>query len=587
MANVMIQNGVIVTASVNHPGVKDAALANNLAWRELRSLSYPLAKGTIEVDRTFYDAQPASVYEFTDPDLNLDRLPIRITRIDLGELYNNKITLHFVQDIYAFEQGSFADPPDTGWEPPEDDLDPFDSDKQLCFEAPRALVSRNPEGSGLVDLIWAAARKKGVEVAFKITERHGTAPLSGSFTEVAQIYDFMYIGTINADLDAGSSLPLSSLTVTATPDSQTQIEGAINDVVDLVQLGTDLPNVIMIDDEFMMPQSAQTSGSDIQLNNVYRGIFDSVQADHASGSKVFLLSAGGGLSETSIPAGDDVDVELIPFSLSDEVATGLPTKISFTMENRIRRPYPPSFIKLNSTTFDATDVSLEGAGSGGETYGIDLDINRRDYRTADNGDEVAASLTDAANIFSDFPTLNTTNHDIQVRNDPDGSNTLLFTENTSAASIDILRIKILKETDGVLPTKLRFVITAKHTYENTAYDALQDLVWDFTVDTDLEGDFNFGALDTNDVSNVYTVDQAGVHDFTLSSAFTGGDVEYRVDGGSWTQLIAAGSTTGATTSLTVSQTLEVRHQSTDTGALKHLSMSAPSTGTDAYSILFV
>jgi hypothetical protein len=586
MSNVAIQNGVTVTASVNHPGVKDATLANTLAWRDLRSLSYPLAKGTLEVDRTFYDVQPAEVLEFTDANLNFDRLPIRMRRIDLGELENNKVILHFVQDIYAFEQGSFDDPPDTGWEPPEDDLNPFDADKQVCFEAPRALVSRNPEGGGLIDLLWAAARKKGVEVAFKMAERHSSGTPSGPFTEIAEIYDFMYIGSLSGDLDAGSATPLSTLIITASPDSQVNIEGAIQDLIDLAQLGTDLTNVILIDDEFMMPQSAQTSGPDIQLNNIYRAVFDSVQDDHASGAKVYIVSYGGGLSETALPAGQNVDVELLPFSLSDEVASGVPTIIQFTMADRIRKPYPPSFIKLNTVLWDATSVSFEYAGSDPEDYGITLLMNRRDYRTADGGDEVAAIVNDASTIFGDFPSFNSTNYDIQVRNDPDGSDTLLFTENISGASIDILRLKILKETDGVIPSKMRFVITAKHTYESVAYDALQDLYWDFTIATALTGDFNFSALDTSDISNIYTVDQAGVHNFVLSSAFTAGDIEYRVNSGSWVQLVAAASTTGATTSLSVSDTLEVRHLSNDTDALKQLTMTAPGGGTDGYAILF-
>lgn len=195
-------------------------------------------------------------------------------------------------------------------------------------------------------------------------------------------------------------------------------------------------------------------------------------------------------------------------------------------------------------------------------------------------------LTDASNIYSDYPTLNSTTHEIDVRNDPDGLNTLLFTETTSLASLDILRIKILKNTSGVIPSKMRFAIRANHTYESVSYDSFYDLVWDFTITSSLSGQFNFGALDTNDVSNVYTADAAGTHNFSLTSSFTVGDVEYRVNSGTWTQLIAAGNTAGSIAGVSISDTIEIRHQSTDTDALKQIDMVPPGGGTSAYGILY-
>ena len=102
----------------------------------------------------------------------------------------------------------------------------------------------------------------------------------------------------------------------------------------------------------------------------------------------------------------------------------------------------------------------------------------------------------------------------------------------------------------------------------------------------LTGFFEFTALDTNEVSASYTANAAGTHSFLLSTAFTAGDVQQRVNGGAWVTLISAGNTSGSIAGVSVSDTIEVRHTSTDANALKQLTMTAPGAGTDAFAVLF-
>jgi len=52
-------------------------------------------------------------------------------------------------------------------------------------------------------------------------------------------------------------------------------------------------------------------------------------------------------------------------------------------------------------------------------------------------------------------------------------------------------------------------------------------------------------------------------------------------------LITAGSTTGATAAVIATNTIEVRHLSTDPGAEKFLSMAAPGGGQNGYAVLYV
>lgn len=581
--------GKATSTSLTHPGVKDADLANSIAWRALRTLATPLAKGDFVCNRTVYNLRPGDAVVVTITELALDRLPMRVRNVDYGSLTDGAITLSLVQDIFRASPGSFAPPPTTGWGAPEDTLVAFSPDEQLAFEAPRALTLRDPDSaSPTVDKVYASARRQGVEAMFDIRMRHSAGTPSGAFTTIGSVFQFVKMGTLNAALPVGSAYPASTIVINAAPDTQTALETLFPDITDLVDLGTELLTLILVggpNGEFMLVSSAQTSGANVQLNSVYRGVLDSVQQSHEAGEPVYLLFVGGGMGGTAVLAGHNVHVKLIPRSLTGEVDEADATQIAFTMENRTRRPYPPSEMTINGTRFDAT-VTLEAGAGTGDAIGIDLTFKRRDFRTVD---EVAALLDDAATIDATFPTAHNTTTEIDVYDDTTGTPVFLFTQNLGSGTTgSIRRLDILEATNGELPTDLVFALRASHTFEGVVYESRYELSWGFALASALTGQFEFGALDTNDVSAIYTVDAGGTnHVFTLSSAFTLGAVERRINGGAWTSLIAAGGTSGTILGGAVvnGDTIEIRHLSTDVGAQKLITLNDGAAA--AFGVLYV
>jgi hypothetical protein len=99
MANAMMQGGLststanIVPAEETYPGVKDSTLATAIAFRDLRVLGYPLAKATFAVTRKFWDVTPNSVVAYTDPTRGIAKMPMRVQKIDYGELQRGFIVL--------------------------------------------------------------------------------------------------------------------------------------------------------------------------------------------------------------------------------------------------------------------------------------------------------------------------------------------------------------------------------------------------------------------------------------------------------------------------------------------------------------
>jgi len=582
MANAQIQGGgtvttgVNVTASIAFPGVKDAALANNLAWRELRQLSAPLAKATVVVDRTFWSLTPGDVVAFTDATLGLTKLPMRAVKIDYGELDDGKITVDLIQDVFQFGAPSFGTPQDTRWTLPDDNLLPFID--TIIFEAPRALLTRTGT-LALIDCVFAAASRRGNEVGFKIAARVSPA----SYTEQGEVYGIAFKCTLNGALNRGATVA-STVTLTAASSTEKLQILQLLGTGTSQELGTGLLNLMIVEDEFIIPTSGVSGASnDITLSNVYRGLLDTVQADHANGAAVWVIFVAGGLSLAQTP-GTTVDVKPLPFSRFDQVAEGSVTATSVVMNNRHRRPYPPGGLSLNGTAQDTTLVSLEGGAGSGDADGIDVVLTRRDYRIEN---EIQGLSVDAATLFADFPTLNTTEYRTEVINITGSPTSLYFTAWASSASFTIRRVDVLRYTDGVIPTSLRLSIETRHTYETVVRTARVDLDWDFTTATALTGQFNFGARAQNAASNVYTATQNGTYNFSINTALATGNVEARINAGAWTTVISTGNTTGNLAGVVNTDTIEIRHTSGTGGTLTMVFMDAPSSGQDGYGVLYV
>jgi hypothetical protein len=590
-ANLRIQNGRQVGASDFFPGVKDGTLADNLAWRDIRTLSTPLAQARVVVDRSAYLINPIDAVKlsFTSGGLVIDELVMRVKQVDRGRLEEGKITLDLVENVFRATTGGFGPPPGTAWEPPSDDLDPFPVAEQVAIEAPRAITARDLFGNGPTDdKVYAFARQQSVASQFVMRARHSSGTPSGDYADIGTCYGFCKIGELASALTPSSTALDAILSIDSTPDGQATLlatlPNASADAPTPEAIGIGLRGLILVGDEWMLVSYAVAgTGTEVNLRDVYRGALDSVQGEHAIGTPVYFAFTGANTSNESIPAGHNVDVLLLPRSYSDTVTEGEATAISFAMQNRTRRPYPPTSWEINSLSYPAS-VSLEAGGTG-ESDGIPMDFIRRDFRT---GNEVESLLTDAATLYTDFPTINNTTHEVVVIDDPSGTPTTILTYDLgSAASGEVPRLEILKATDGVLPTELEFRLRSRHDFDGTSYTSLYELEHSFTVTSALTGQFNFGALDTLEWSASYTADAAGRHSFTLSSSFATGNVTYRLNGGSSSTLIAAGATVGSISGVSIGDTIEVRHQSSIAGSLKLLSMTAASGGTDAYAILYV
>lgn len=636
LGNHRIQGGEVVSVQLNFPGVKDGDLAAEISARELKALSVPLAKAGVVVDRSLHALKPGEPVAYTDPVLGLVKFPMRVMGMDFGDLENNRIHLTLVQDVFEKATQIVAPPFDPLWVPPTQDVTAFPADQQIAFESPNALVVRDPEFPGIIDRIWGSGRlQTGLEVDFLFMQRNDTVAPTGAFTQSGEVDGFMLIGTLTADILKNRENPdtepinfSNDLTISAGSSTIAEMTEALQRTAEpnATDVGQNLVHLIKIDDEFLALSDLSFGPTSINAGLFWSALLDSSQEFHAAGTNVYLIFAGGGLTDDTIPQTNNVDVQLRSRSRTDVITELEANTISLTMANRARSPYPPYAMHLNGERWanenpagtpppsSIGDVQLDTqrfGTTGLDDRGIEVVFHRRDWRLFDEIVNLGFSspkapgqappiVTDAeTNSPFDFPNLDQTQYRIVVIEDPDGlsggPNTLFTTDwNSGGNNIFISRTTILFNNAGVVPfvdqftNVLRLEIETRHQVPSGNFlTAIQKLSHSFPTElSSLINDTNLGVLAPNTTSSSFQAFIAGTLNAEQGVAFGTGEVQVQINGGGFSTLISQGSTTGSVV-VAVNDTIEVRHTEPSGGSGDHtfLELDLPGTNVDAYAIL--
>lgn len=541
LANMAIQ-GKRVPLTVDMPGVRIPELAGKLAWRELRSLSFPLAMARVECDRSLWYGHVGMpvVYNY-DVDAPI---VMRITKINVSKAAEDAIEIELTQDAFSTTAAGF-ETPSSGWVPPTLGMNEFGT--KDIQEAPYALTRRADPTTPV--RLWAMAADQFDGATGFIMRIDGVD--MGSVDEC----------TRNGQLSADISATATTIDVACSNVTADQFLAAT-----ATSIGQSLVNLVMIGDELVAPTTVTDIAGGVRLSGCYRGLCDTAQAPHLETEIVWFTNLGSGLSDAGAVAGSTVDVKIIPYNTEKEVADADVTAEPFTFNYREIRPYPPTLLSLNASLFPAS-VDIDS--------GVALTFNRRDRRIYD---EVSQLSVDANTIDPTFPAAESTQYKPVLY--VSGAEAWAGAYNAGAASGTVPLVKILRYNIGC-PATVEVGIRTRH---NATYESLQDIRHEAAVTSDLSDDTFLGILDTGQTSDAWTAPTTGNYDFTLDVALDA-DLQAKVNGGTLTTIIAAGNTTGTLNGVTAGDIIEVRHEDSTTADEALLTIDAPGTTTDAFAVL--
>lgn len=217
--------------------------------------------------------EPMDIVAITDPGLGLFAVPVRIKRIDEDEDDRLEFTVEEIPPGISTAQ-NYAAPPATGYIT-DSQADPGDATAPIIFEPPDALC----ETPGRPELWIAAAGGPnwgGCEVWISTNgETYGS---------IGFLYGKSRMGELAADLATGSSPDtVNHLKVDLSESGAALLPGNLQDAETYQTL-------CYVDGEYMAYRDARLiAASNYQLDYLVRGVYGSIIAAHATGSRFLRL----------------------------------------------------------------------------------------------------------------------------------------------------------------------------------------------------------------------------------------------------------------------------------------------------------
>ena len=349
-ANARIQDNV-VPHNLSILGVSTAELANRIVTREAKTLSIPLAKLKIKVNREGAQAYVGGVFKWVGEPYEIDQMLFRVTSVDLGTLEKGEVTIEATEDVFGMVDAIYANTPASTWVNPV--AAPTAATTARAIEQPYFL------SLGLFRMMVAALRPNDSQLSYDlyVSEDNGASyddrDQQVEFTPTATLAQSY--GQLTSDIDNGGTLVLTNV-VGVDQLYKTDANGVARGV-----------NLMLVDDELMAFEDYTDNGDGtITPVNVWRGLLDTVPAAHSTGARAWLVGAAACILEQNFAGTQTVRAKPVTNGAGGQTAlTDAPT-LTLTLGQRALRPYVAGNFRVNGSatanTIPATgDVALAWA----------------------------------------------------------------------------------------------------------------------------------------------------------------------------------------------------------------------------------
>ncbi len=420
LANVIIQNDV-VSAKTSYVGISNKTTASKIAFRDLRTLTIPLAKCTIKLNRKGIVLRPGMVFKLVWPDYDIAQVIFRCTRVRYGELENGQMEVDAVQDVFSLSDSVYGDPESSGWSSPV--VPPSVITNFLPVESPY-FFSGNEQRINVF-----AAEPAPSQLSFNTYAAVGSS--IADYTQIDSGDTFTPTGTINHSYSAITSDVDTVNNLTVVPSTPNNLVFLQSFAEQYVKTGE---NMILLTDgtkhEICAFESVELSGGNYILHNIWRGLLDTTPQNWTSGTRIWFLSYGQAISGQSFSKDDEVHIKVESVVSGQKSALSLPSQVDIVL--RSLKPYPPGYFRINGST---STVNI--------TTGSDITINWEPRNRVTQGETVVKQFS------TDIPDAEArTKYVLKFFN---ASNALIGTAITTAESYTFTNIAQIAGNSGTEP----------------------------------------------------------------------------------------------------------------------------------------
>lgn len=337
-ANYQVQ-GFTASTTLSFPGVSNATLANKIAHRELKTLSYPLAQFKLQLTRKAYALRPGSVFKLSwapPSGTVFEDMVLRVKTIRYGALEAGQIEVEAVEDIFNVASTAYGGPGGTGWENPISA--PAVASASALFEVPYHLVGEKRY------VMANAARGDTTSFLAEVWVDEGNGYHLGN-----ELESFTPSGVLASSYSAKTSaLDTVGFTVAA---GGVDLDRLIEESTDDNGLARGENLALFADTGEIVAWETATKNGDgsYTISGVLRGVLDTVPAEHSAGARVWFISDGACTTAENPYAADlTVTAKMLPRNALDIVDLDSASSVSITTASRAWKPYPPANVKINT-----------------------------------------------------------------------------------------------------------------------------------------------------------------------------------------------------------------------------------------------
>ena len=355
-ANVRIQDAVL-RADVNYPGIKHPETAAEIAARELRELSFPMAQVKLSVNRDGSSLVPGDVIRLTWPTLGLVEFPVRILDVALGTPAEGDVTLIGAQDIFQSAESAtlMGTPQPSGWIPIDDAA--VQSTVELIREAPAIMINMSDaftNGDRTGARAWAlASPANSVQQEFEMfvdqDDGAGFQGPDGNSEHMTPNGTLLspYPGD-TGDIDTSTQLVMSN--PVDLVDGASGLIGSIlvNRNAAEIRRGNNLALIEgttpALDEIIGYELIIDNGNGTFSLQNVHRGLMDTVAHTHPVSSRVWFWSDEASALSSTVYSDVQANLDWKYLTQTSTDALELSedtTPLAQTFDRRIRRPHVP------------------------------------------------------------------------------------------------------------------------------------------------------------------------------------------------------------------------------------------------------
>jgi hypothetical protein len=334
-----------VTKTYDYPYFTTAENALWAAKREAYQQGYPLATGSIVGDRTLYGLRTGDVAILDWQPYGIKNLLIRITKVNLGDFVDGKITLDYMEDVFGLGKGDYNFDGSTGW---KDEVKyPTGVQYFRYLELPWELIpdkdthvfamAAQPDVITVQWNIWRNKEPIGWTATTSMSKWTPTGRLIYALSEFADQIDMVGVELIDL-------YGLKDLTSVTLPNGSPDISGARNG-----------DKLIAIGNELMAWSSIeQLPSGNWQIKGLIRGAYDTIPQNHSTGALFFFLepqtyanvTTGGPVCKQGLTSTEFYNITTTSVTNMTEEFDNNKVQ-QFTTTRRAERPNPPGCFMMN------------------------------------------------------------------------------------------------------------------------------------------------------------------------------------------------------------------------------------------------